>query len=151
MENQFASSKTTRNYFISKASGMKKLLIWAEDVQSEPVTQGHVADYVNSGACLNHDPRQGPVGPNEYCHFSQQRRPHRLRQCPARDRFRCMATHCGPVGTQERGASVQDAQGHHQPKDGGQSHFRATSKHIEETRIQEIEGLKCRGWNLAFV
>ena len=37
---------------------MKKLFLLAEDFQAEPVTQGHVADYVNSGACLNHDPER---------------------------------------------------------------------------------------------
>ena len=37
---------------------MQKLLVWAEDVQAELVTQGHLADYVNSGACLNHDPER---------------------------------------------------------------------------------------------
>ena len=30
----------------------------AEYFQAEPVAQGHVADYVNSGAYLNHDPER---------------------------------------------------------------------------------------------
>ena len=51
-EKKSACFKTTRKYFISKAGEMDQLLFWAENLQAEAVTQGHVADYANCGVCL---------------------------------------------------------------------------------------------------
>ena len=48
--------KTTRNYIISKAQEMEHLLLWAEGLQSTPVTDHHILHSSCAGHCMDHDP-----------------------------------------------------------------------------------------------
>ena len=47
-------AKSTRNYFISKAHEMEKLLKWAEKFQTTTITSQHVEDVNNQGMCMDH-------------------------------------------------------------------------------------------------
>ena len=45
-----------RNYFISKAQEMERLLKYSESFQTMIILTGHVEDIVNQGLCLDHSP-----------------------------------------------------------------------------------------------
>ena len=50
--------KTTRNYLISKAFEMHKLLPWAESAQAQVISDAHVAHLGTSDVCMDNDPQR---------------------------------------------------------------------------------------------
>ena len=55
---QRAWLETTRNYLISKASEVHKLLPWAESAQGQTIMESHVSYIESSGLCLDRDPQR---------------------------------------------------------------------------------------------
>ena len=56
VDKKMAWAKSVRNYFISKAQEMERLLKWSESFQTLTISTGHVDDIVNQGLCLDHSP-----------------------------------------------------------------------------------------------
>ena len=56
VDKKMAWSKSTRNYFISKAQEMERILKWAESFQTTTVVNQHVEDLGNQGLCMDNSP-----------------------------------------------------------------------------------------------
>ena len=55
-EKKIAWAKSARNYFMSKASEMEALLVWAESFKSQTIHPQHIEQYVSAGMCYDHHP-----------------------------------------------------------------------------------------------
>ena len=56
IDKKMAWSKSTRNYFISKAQEMERILKWAESFQTTTIVSQHVEDLINQGLCMDNSP-----------------------------------------------------------------------------------------------
>jgi hypothetical protein len=53
---KLARAKSTRNYFISKAQEMERILKWSESFQTTAISTQHIEDLNNQGLCMDHTP-----------------------------------------------------------------------------------------------
>ena len=56
VDRKMAWAKSTRNYFISKAQEMERVLKWSESFQTTAISIQHIEDLNKQGFCMDHTP-----------------------------------------------------------------------------------------------